>query len=314
MSERLKVLVTCPQMQRTIDRFRDRLDEAEIDVDLPDVVQALSQEELLPIIGQYDGLIAGDDEITAPVIARAERMRTIAKWGVGVDGIDLEAARARKISVTNTPGAFGDDVADVAAGYLVMLARDLHRIHASVLGGGWHKPEGRRLAGSTLGIAGFGSVGRQVARRSRGFGMDVLAHDVTIEARAVADEMQVPSVELDDLFSSSNYLVLCAPLTPETRHMVNAQSLSLMPAEAFLINVARGQLVDEPALASALETGRLGGAALDVFEEEPLPPGSPLRNIESCVLGSHNASNTREGVIAASTQAVDNLLRELRRR
>jgi D-3-phosphoglycerate dehydrogenase len=310
---RRRVLITCPQMQRVVDQFRDRLDRSGIEIDLPEVVQALSERELMPIIDRYDGMIAGDDEITASVIARAERMRTIAKWGVGVDGIDLDAARARGISVTNTPGAFGHDVADVAAGYLVMLARGLHRVHDSVVDGGWYKPEGRRLAGSTLGIAGFGSVGREVARRGVGFGMGVAAHDVASAARTAAQEMGVAPVGLDGLFSRSDYLVLCTPLTPQTHHMVNAETLSLMPEGAHLINVARGPLVDEAALVAALHDGQLAGAALDVFEQEPLPAASPLREIEGCVFGSHNASNTREGVMAASAEAVDNLIQELDR-
>lgn len=311
MSARAQVLITCPQMRRTIDHFRGRLDAAEIDVDLPEVVQALSEEELAPMIGRYDGMIAGDDEVTAAVIAKADRLRTIAKWGVGLDGIDLDAARSRGITVTNTPGVFGEDVADVAAGYLIMLARQLHRVHASVASGGWHKHEGRRLAGALLGVAGFGSIGRAVARRGHGFGMRVIAHDVADDARAAAAERGIEIVNRDELFRRSEFLVLCMPLTRDTRHMVDERTLALMPAGSFLVNVARGQLVDEQALAAALAAGSLAGAALDVFEEEPLPAASSLRRFEQCVFGSHNSSNTSEGVLEASTRAVENLLQGL---
>src|SRR5437763_11147987 len=146
-------------MQGCFDQFRHRFDELDIDVDLPAVVQQPSERELIEIIGGYDGMIAGDDPLTAAVLAHAGKLRVISKWGVGIDGIDLDAARARGIAVTNTPGVFGDDVADVAAAYLVMLARQLHRIDASVRAGGWFKHEGVLLAGKALGIGGYGHVG-----------------------------------------------------------------------------------------------------------------------------------------------------------
>jgi D-3-phosphoglycerate dehydrogenase len=235
-------------------------------------------------------------------------MRIISKWGVGVDGIDLESARALGIIVTNTPGVFGDDVADVAAGYLVMLARQLHRIHESVRSGEWWKYEGRVLAGATLGIAGFGSIGRSVARRGWGFGMNIIAHDADAKAFDFEHTGDVEAVSRDELFRRSDFLVLCTPLSESTHHMVDGRSLALMRDGSFLVNVARGQLVDETALVDALESGQIAAAALDVFEEEPLPAHSPLRNFPQCVFGSHNASNTAEGVVRASALAVDNLL------
>jgi phosphoglycerate dehydrogenase-like enzyme len=304
----LRVLVTCPQMQNVFERFRHRFDDRGIACDLPPVVQQPTEDELIAVIGRYEGMIAGDDPLSGHVLASAQRMRIISKWGVGTDGIDLAAAHSLGIAVTNTPGVFGEDVADVAAGYLVMAARQLHRIHDSVAAGGWLKYEGVRLAGKTLGIAGYGSVGAALARRGRGFGMDVIAHDVAEAARDRAVNDGVETVALEDLFGRSDFLVLCLPLTEESRRMVDHQMLALMPRGSVLVNVARGGLVDEDALAEALETGRLAAAALDVFTEEPLPAEHPLRRFPQCVLGSHNASNTREGVLLTSELAVDNLL------
>jgi D-3-phosphoglycerate dehydrogenase len=304
----MRVLITCRQMQNCIEMFRQRFDERGIEIDMPAVLQQPSEEELMAIIGLYDGMIAGDDPLTARVLAKAERMRIISKWGVGVDGIDLESARELGITVTNTPGVFGDDVADVAAGYMVMLARQLHRIHESVRDGGWRKHEGRVLAGTTLGIAGFGSIGRSVARRGWGFGMNVIAHDPDAQAFSSEHGADVESVSRDELFRRSDFLVLCTPLSDHTRHMIDRGALEQMRDGSFLVNVARGQLVDEPALVAALESGRIAAAALDVFEEEPLPANSPLRNYPQCVFGSHNGSNTAEGVVRASALAVDNLM------
>lgn len=301
------MLITCRQMQNCIAMFRHRFDERSIEVDMPLIVQQPTEDELIAIIGLYDGMIAGDDPLTKRVLAHADRMRVISKWGVGVDGIDLDDARSRGIAVMNTPGVFGDDVADVAMGYVVMLARQLHRIHESVEEGGWLKHEGRVLSGSTLGIAGLGTIGRAISRRARGFGLKLIAHDVAPGAFDNPEASEVSPVSLDDLFRLSDFLVLSAPLTAETMHMVNSRTLGLMKRGSYLINVARGPLVDEHSLAAALQARQIAAAALDVFEEEPLPSDSRLREFTQCVFGTHNASNTTEGVLRASAQAVDNL-------
>jgi D-3-phosphoglycerate dehydrogenase / 2-oxoglutarate reductase len=306
-----RILISCLQMQNCIEEFRAKLDERELVLVLPEIVQQPSEEELIAIIGDFDGMIAGDDPLSARVLAHATRMRVISKWGIGIDGIDLEAATALGISVTNTPGVFGDEVADIALGYVVMLARQLHRIDASVRSGGWFKHEGRSLAGKVLGVAGFGSIGRAVAARGQGFGMRVVAHDVSDSARVAAEAMDVEVLSRDGLFEQSEFLVLCSPLTAETRHLVTGRTLELMRPGSYVVNVGRGPLVDERALVQALEGGRVAAAALDVFEEEPLPVSSRLRDFDQCVFGSHNASNTKEGVLRASAKAVDNLLQGL---
>lgn len=304
----LRALITCRQMQNCIDEFRGRLEGAGVELVLPSVVQQPTEDELIAIIGGFDGMIAGDDPLTARVLGHADQMKIISKWGIGTDGIDFDAAARHGISVTNTPGVFGDDVADVGMGYVVMLARQLHRIHDSVASGGWWKHEGRSLAGTTMGIAGFGSIGQAQARRGLGFGMHVVAYDPWEEAQAVGAAMGVEIVDLGGLFRGSDFLVLCCPLTDDNRHMVNADRLALMPEGASLVNVARGPLVDETALVDALQRGPLFAAAMDVFEEEPLAAEHPLRQFPQCVFGSHNGSNTREGVLRASAQAVENLL------
>ena len=305
--DRDRVLITCGQMQNCYDEFRPAFEERAIEVVLPPVVQRPSEDELIALIGGFDGMIAGDDPLSARVLEHARRMRIISKWGVGTDGIDREAARQAGIRVTNTPAVFGDEVADVALAYVVILARQLHRLHASIASGGWFKHEGRSLAGRTLGIAGFGSIGQAVGRRAAGFGLQVIAHDVTDVARHAAAGLGIELVERDELFARSDFLVLCCPLTAETRHLVNERTLGLMAPASYVVNVARGPLVDEAALAAALASGHVAAAALDVFEQEPLPQSSPLRAFEQCVFGSHNGSNTREAVLRASALAVDNL-------
>lgn len=293
-----------------MDAFRSRFDERGIELIEPPVVQQLSEQRLEELLDGVDGIIAGDDPLTARVLARADSLQVISKWGVGTDGIDTEAARKRGIAVTRTPNVFGEEVADVAIGYLVTLARQLHRLHLSVLAGDWLKVEGTSLHGKTVGIVGFGDIGRAVARRAAGFGMRLLTCDPDEIARPAA-EIGASPVELDVLLAESYALVLCCPLTPETRHVIDADALGRMANGSILINVARGPLVDERALVDALESGRIAAAALDVFEQEPLADDSPLRRFEQCVFGTHNGSNTTEAVLRASERAVDNLLREL---
>jgi D-3-phosphoglycerate dehydrogenase len=296
-------------MQDTLDVFKEDFDRRGIELIVPPIEgQHLSEDELIELIADVEGIIAGDDPFTARVLAHAPRLRVLAKWGIGIDGIDLAEAERRGVQVINTPGVFGDDVADVAGGYLVMLARQLQRVHESVSAGGWLKPRGQALAGATLGIAGFGNIGRAVAQRGRGFGMEVITYDVAEIARRAATEANVSFVNLEELFGRSDFLVLCMPLTAETHHIVNGRTLARMPKGSFLVNVARGPLVDEAALVEALRTGQLAAAALDVFETEPLPPDSELRAFPQCVFGSHNSSNTEQSVIRASAQAARNVL------
>lgn len=307
----MKVLITCHQMQSCLSQFSQRFETNGIEIVAPEVIQTLTEEDLMAIIAEFDGMIAGDDPLSARVLEQAAKMKIISKWGVGTDGIDNKAAERLGIRVTNTPAVFGDDVADVAAGYMVLLARRIHEIHASVAAGGWLKHEGRRLAGSRLGIVALGDIGQAVARRGKGFGMEVSAFDISPQAAEAAGLLGVTIRDLDELFATSDFVVLCCPLTEDTRHLVNDLTLALMPVGSYLINVARGPIVDEVALAEYLSNGHLAGAALDVFENEPLPVESPLRGLDLCLFGSHNASNTREGVIDASGKAVDNLIEGL---
>jgi D-3-phosphoglycerate dehydrogenase len=296
-------------MQRTVDDWKGRFDALGIEVGMPAVVQQLSPTTLMELLPRYDGMIAGDDPVTAEVLESATRLRVVSKWGIGLDSIDLRAAERLGIRVTNTPDTFGDEVADVAIGYMVMLARQLHRIDWSVRAGRWEKPQGISLAGRTLGIVGLGSIGRAVARRGVALGMRVIGHEIFAPNADRAVELGVELVDLDRLIAESDLVSLHCPLTDQNRHMLDAARLSRMRPGAYLVNTARGPLIDEAALVDVLQSGRLGGAALDVFEEEPLPTASPLVVMENVILGSHNASNTREAVARVNELAIENVLK-----
>ena len=311
---RSRVLITCPQLQRTVDEHRSTFDRHGIDPIVPPVVQQLTESQLIELLPGVDGIIVGDDPLTADVLASATSLRIISKWGVGVDNIDLATAAELGIPVTNTPGMFGDEVADVVIGYLILLARHLHHVDRQVREGLWAKIEGVSLAGRTLGIIGLGAIGRAVAVRAAAIGMSVIGSEV-FEPNATAAERQgVAVMPRDEVLATCDTLSLNCPLTQQNRHMIDARALALMRPGAWIINTARGGLIDEPALVAALASRHVAAAALDVFEVEPLPPDSALRTFDNVILGAHNSSNTREAVHRTSLLAIENLVRGLEER
>jgi D-3-phosphoglycerate dehydrogenase len=233
--------------------------------------------------------------VTSALIAAAPRLRVIARAGTGVDNVDVAAASARGIVVMNAPGANSVSVAELAVGLLLCLARHIPAADASMKAGQWEKKKflGEELRDKTLGLAGLGRIGQEVARRAVAFGMRVIAHDPFIAAPVAAD-MGVDLVGLDDLFARADYLSLHMPSTPQTRHLVNAARLAAARPGIRIVNTARGDLVDEAALADAIESGRVGGAALDVFQKEPTVD-LRLQMLPQVVATPHIAASTREG-------------------
>jgi D-3-phosphoglycerate dehydrogenase len=306
---RRRVAVTCHQMQVELPRHLDALAAAGYDVIAPPLLgQQFSEDALIELLDGADGIIAGDDPLSERVLASSPTLRVVVRWGIGMDSVDHDAAARLGITVRNTPGVFGDEVADSALAYVLLLARGHHRVDRLVRDGEWPKVEGVSLSGERLGVVGLGSIGRAIVARGRGFGMDVVGSDPLVQGDPGCDV-----VSLDELLSTSRFVVLAAPLTAETHHLINSDTLARMRADAFLVNVGRGPLVDEAALISTLQQGQIAGAGLDVFEVEPLPLDSPLRHLDGVILGAHNGSNTRQGVARASDRAVEILREELER-
>lgn len=306
-----RVLVSCVQMQRELHKYEAEFAARDIELVVPEVVQQLTEPELLEIMPGIDGVIVGDDMFTAAVLEASPRLKILSKWGIGTDCIDKEAAARLGIPVTNTPGVFGDEVADVATCFVLMLARGLHRVDAAVRAGTWLKVEGESLRGKVMGVVGLGSIGRAVAVRGAALGMEVTGSDPWDASLAAAAAIGVRTAGFDDVVAAADYLVICTPLTEQTRHLVDAKVLAAMKPGSKLVNVARGPIVDEAALVEALVSGHLSGAALDVFEVEPLPADSPLMTMENVVLGAHNGSNAKEAVERTSALAVQNLFAHL---
>jgi len=308
-----RVLITCPNLVNTIDHFRPIFHELGIDIEIPHFVQQLSEAELLEIIERFDGVIAGDDPFTAKVLKKGNNLKVIAKWGIGVDAIDLDAAKQLGIPVYNTPGAFSNEVADMAIGYIIMLARRLHQIDRAVRNGEWIKPLGTSLHGKVLGIIGVGNIGKAIGRRADIMGMRLTGYDVYPISTEYLEEVGMEQVELETLFSQADIIVLCCNLTQNNVHLLNEQAFAQMKTGVQIVNVARGPLIDEIALIRALQDRKVAGAALDVFETEPLPWNSALRNFEDCIFGSHNSSNTFEAVMRVNELAIQNLVKGLER-
>lgn len=300
-----KVLVTCPPMLGQIGLFEDRFAELGWNVTAAKVVQTLSEDELMAMLPEYDGWIIGDDPATEQVFkaGKAGKLRAAVKWGIGVDNVDFAACKALGIPISNTPNMFGAEVADLGITYVLGLAREAFRIDREIRAGGWPKPAGISPAGRTLGLIGLGDIGRNFAKRALACGLKVIAYDPGFTTPP--GELDIEIATWPERIDEADFLAFTCALNAHNRHMLNADTLAQAKDEVRVVNVARGPLIDEQALIAALQSGKVHSAALDVFEIEPLPAESPLRTMDRCIFGSHNGSNTVDGVIRASERAID---------
>lgn len=259
-------------------------------------------------------VIGSSDPYTAAIFADCPDLLVVSRCGVGIDSVDLPAATQAGILVTNTPGAMTEAVADYTFGLLLALSRGIVAGDALMRTGGWGEYPGTLAAGKTLGLVGCGQIGQGVARRAAGFAMRILAHDPPFARAYEADSAlraSLPPIaftDLDTLLTESDFVSLHAPRTPETEGLFNASRFAQMKRSAYLINTARGALIDDSALLAALEEGRIAGAALDVYRSEPLPADHPLRRAPRCLLTPHNAFNAVESVAEMSRISAENVL------
>jgi D-3-phosphoglycerate dehydrogenase len=312
MTMKKTVLLSAPYMQPVIERFRPILEGCGLQLILPEVHERLSEDEILLFAGQFDGTICGDDRYSARVLeACAPRLKVISKWGTGIDSIDRQAAARLQIQVRNTPNAFTLPVADSVLGYMLAFARRQPWLDTAVKSGDWRKIPGRSLSECVLGVVGVGNVGKAVLRRARAFGMKLLGTDIIPIAPDFIVEIGVEMTSLADLLARSDFISLNCDLNSTSFHLINAQTLEQVKPGAVLINTARGSIMDEPALVAALQSGRLAGAAMDVFENEPLPASSPLCQMEQVMLAPHNANSSPMAWERVHANTIRNLLEGL---
>ena len=272
--------------------------------------------ELIERLSDVDALIVRNrTQVNAEVLAAAPKLKVVGRLGVGLDNIDMPACKARQVAVIPATGANALAVAEYVIATAMVLLRGAYFSSAAVGGGQWPRgplSNGREIGGKVLGIVGFGDIGRLVARLAQGLGMRVVASDPMIEAAApVWKDSGVSFRTLDALLAESDVISLHVPLVPETRNLINAARLSIMKADAVLINSARGGIVDEAALAAALKAKKLGGAALDVFDDEPLKAGSALADCPNLLLTPHIAGVTAEANIRVSSMIAERVAAHL---
>ena len=277
---------------------------------LHDAGLAEHREALVAALGNADALIVRNrTRVDAELLGFAPRLRVVGRLGVGLDNIDVAACEARRIEVIPARGANALAVAEYVIGTAIVLLRGAYFASEAVASGEWPRAalgSGREIAGKTLGVVGFGSIGQLVGRLGRALGMTVIGFDAHIPASsALWTEQHTTPRRLDDLLRDSDVVSLHVPLTPATRHLIDAEKLAFMKREAILVNTARGGVVDEVALAAALKSGGLAGAALDVFENEPLQSGSVLVGCPGLILTPHIAGVTRESNARVSTMIAE---------
>jgi phosphoglycerate dehydrogenase-like enzyme len=304
-----RVLLSAPYMLPVIDSFRPMLEALGIELLRAPVVERLSESELMAYAGQVDGVLCGDDQFSRHVLeAFAPRLKVISKWGTGIDSIDLRAAGELGVRVSNSPGAFAHPVADTVLAYMLIFARRSPWMDREMKAGRWQKLPGRTLRECTLGVVGVGHCGREVLRRAKAFGMRLLGNDIVRIPEDFIREVGVQMLPLEDLLRQADFVSLNCDLNPTSYHLISGGRLALLQPSAVLINAARGSVVDEPALIQALRTGQLAGAALDVFEQEPLPADSPLRGFDQVLLAPHNANSSREAWARVHRNTLRNLI------
>lgn len=305
---RWKVLVSAPYMLPVIDRFRPLLESKDIELILPHVEERLEESDLLPIIGDIDGVICGDDRFTERVLAAAPKLKIISKWGTGIDSIDQEACRRRGVVVGNTPNAFSEPVADSVLGYMLCFARNIPFMDRHMKNGVWQKIPGRALRECTLGVIGVGNVGQAVIRRASAFGMRILGTDPVTPPADFLQQHGVTMVAREELLRQADFVSVNCDLNPTSHHLMDDDAFALMKPEAVLINTARGPVVHEEALVRALQAGKIAGAGLDVFEFEPLPADSPLRQMDNVLIAPHNSNSSPEAWERVHQNTIKNLL------
>jgi phosphoglycerate dehydrogenase-like enzyme len=277
-----------------------------------DAGQVLKGLALIEFLRGHDKAITGLDVLDEAVFVAVPELRIVSKYGVGLDMIDLAAAKRHGVSIRWTAGVNRQAVAELAIAFMIVIARHVHTLAQEMRGGAWRQPGGRQLSSATVGIVGCGQVGQQVARLCRAFGSRLVAHDIRAYD-AVYRELDIAAVPLDTLLAHADFVTIHLPLDRSTRGVIGAREIGLMRPSAFLINTARGGIVDERALEAALVDGRIAGAAFDVFDREP-PGDEPLLTLPNVLATPHIGGSTEEAVLAmgrAAIQGLDDLSRQI---
>jgi D-3-phosphoglycerate dehydrogenase len=309
MPAKYKVLVTSTSFNKVDPLPRERLIQYGCEIVDNPFNRPLKEKDLIPLLEDVDGIIAGLDEYSRKAIFSSKKLKVISRYGVGLDNINLEAARDRGISVVNTPEVNTQAVADLTLGLILAVCRKIPKAHFSTQKGNWGRLIGRGVYKKSIGIIGLGRIGKAVAERAKGFSMEILAHDVKKDEIS-SEDLGIRFLPLDELLAKGDFITLHCDLNPGSKGIIGARELALMKKTAYLINTARGGLIDEKDLFEALRDGKIAGAALDAFQNEP-PVGSPLLTLDNILTTPHIGSYTHEALLEMGLIAVDNLIQNL---
>lgn len=303
----MKILVTPTSMQpgsgsKALEMLSAFADELVFN----DKKRPLTEEELIPLISDVDGYIAGVDNVTRKVIESAKNLKVISRYGAGYDQVDLQAAKDNHIIVTNTPGANSEAVGELTIGLILSLARKIPQLNATTRNGGWERSSGLELKGKCIGIIGLGAIGRVVARCAMGFQMKAIAYDPYINLD-YCSKNGIESVSFEELLRKSDVITMHLPLTDTTRHMIDEAAIHKMKKGVILVNASRGGIIDEKAARNGLENGIIGGIGLDAFETEP-PKDSPLFEFPNVIATPHAGAHTREAANNMALMSVENAI------
>lgn len=309
--QKYRVLVSAPYFLPFVSRYRNEFEENGVEILTVTPRERLEEDELLRVISDVDGVICGDDRFTEKVLCAAPKLKVISKWGTGIDSIDREVASRLGIRVCNTMNAFTEPVSDSVLGYMLAFARRQPWMTEDMRAGIWEKMPGVTLQECTLGVIGVGNIGKRVIRKAVAFGMKLLGYDILeIPLDFIHDtEMQV--VDKNTLLANADFISLHTDLNETSFHLISDREFALMNPSAVIINTSRGPVVDEQALITALATNCIGGAALDVFEIEPLPLESPLRSFKNVMLAPHNSNSSPMAWEKVHINTVKNLIEGL---
>jgi len=302
------ILISAPYFQPVVGKYMHVFEQYNLKPIVPKVTERLEEHELLEVIHDIQGTICGDDRFTPKVLDAAKQLSVISKWGTGIDSIDKAYANQKNIQVFNTPNAFTNPVSDTVLGYILVFARQLHTMDLDVKNNIWEKRNLISMSECTLGIIGLGNIGKAIAQKAQPFGITILGYDPQKPPKHFLEQTRTQLVSMDRLISESDFITLNCDLNESSFHILSTAEFNNMSKKPFIINAARGPLIDENALIGALESDQISGAALDVFEREPLPQNSALRSFNNVLLAPHNSNSSPASWDKVHESTLNNLL------
>ena len=309
--KKYKILISAIPLVPIFKKFKKYFDHTKFSIDLKKTDPFLNENELIKIIKDYDGVICGDDEFSEKVLLKAKKLKVISKWGTGINSIDFNFAKKRKIKVCNTPSAFSYSVATMALAMILAYYRKIITNHNLVKKYKWPKITGETLLNKKVGVIGVGNIGKKILQMLRGFETINYGNDLKKINKYFLSKYNVKQVSKDKIFQECDIVVTASDLNKSSYHLINKKSLNKMKKDVLIVNISRGPLIDNIALINFLKKNKNSGACLDVFEKEPLNQKSKFLSLKNCILASHNAFNTSYEVEKTHLNTIKNILKFL---